>query len=411
VERVTKEDALMTRRWTRSIAPLLAGLTGLCLVAGPAGAAGEREIARRMHDRLVGVPPDTGTLDLMEQRLLDGDPAGAADLAMAHPVFYSSTLVRWATPWSNEEQSAFEDFNDFTALVVGTIRDRHPFGEVLWADRAYVGANGVVGAGYEQDSNEHYRQLQDDRVDLSRTDLFVEMPQSQLPGSVLNPADTAGLMTTRAGAKAYFSAGTNRAMFRFTSMNFLCRDLEDLQDNTRPADRIRQDVTRSPGGDSRIFVNTCLGCHSGMDPMAGAFAYYEWDKGDEEDPDDGRLVYTRGDVQEKYGINANVFPFGYVTVDDRWDNFWREGPRSNLGWSDALPGGGYGAKSLGQELAGSRAFAVCQVQKVFRQVCFREPSGDAEHAVVEGIATTFQGSGQDLKQVFADVAYYCASNE
>lgn len=401
----------MTRRLTRSTVVWVVCLAGLGLGAGSAAAQGEREIARRMHDRLVGVPPDGPTLDAMEGRLLANDPRGAAGLAMDHPVFYSSTLVRWATPWSNEEQSAFEDFNDFTALIVGTIRDRHPFGEVLWEDRAYVGANGVVGVGYEQDSNAHYRQLQDDRIDLSRTDLFREVPQSQLPQSPLAPEDTAGVMTTRAAAKAFFSAGTNRAMFRFTSMNFLCRDLEDLQDNTRPADRIRQDVTRSPGGDSRIFVNTCLGCHSGMDPMAGAFAYYEWDPGNEEDENDGRLVYTRGTVQEKYGINANVFPFGYVTTDDRWDNYWREGPRSNLGWSDSLPGGGYGAKSLGRELAGSRAFSVCQVEKVFRQVCFRRPSGAAEHTVVEDIATTFETSGQDLKQVFADVAYYCASNE
>ena len=39
-------------------------------------------------------------------------------------------------------------------------------------------------------------------------------------------------------------------MWRFTAMNYLCRDMEALKDTSRPTDRIRQDVNRSPGGDS-----------------------------------------------------------------------------------------------------------------------------------------------------------------
>ena len=56
--------------------------------------------------------------------------------------------------------------------------------------------------------------------------------------------------------------GTNRAQFRFTMINHLCHDMETVMDNTRPTDRIRQDVARTPGGDSRIFLNNCVGCHS-----------------------------------------------------------------------------------------------------------------------------------------------------
>jgi len=40
----------------------------------------------------------------------------------------------------------------------------------------------------------------------------------------------------------------------------------------------RQDVSRSPGGDSRLFLNNCIACHSGMDPMTQAFAYYDYDE-------------------------------------------------------------------------------------------------------------------------------------
>ena len=115
---------------------------------------------------------------------------------------------------------------------------------------------------------------------------------------------TAGVMTTRAAAEAFFIAGTNRAMFRFTLMNHMCRDMEQVQDTTRPPDRIRQDVSRSPGGDSRVFLNNCIGCHSGMDPMAQAFAYYDWDE------TAGRIVYTPGVVRPKYFNNDTTFAPG-----------------------------------------------------------------------------------------------------
>ena len=59
-------------------------------------------------------------------------------------------------------------------------------------------------------------------------------------------------------------------------INYMCDDLQTIEDITRPPDRIRQDPSRSPGGDSRVFLNTCIGCHSGMDALAGAFAYYNF---------------------------------------------------------------------------------------------------------------------------------------
>jgi hypothetical protein len=89
-------------------------------------------------------------------------------------------------------------------------------------------------------------------------------------------------------------------------MNFLCRDMEQLHDITLFVDRICQDVTRSPGGDSQIFHTTCAGCHTGMDPMTGAFAYFDWDA------TQMRVVHTPGQVRPKYRQNANVFPYGYI---------------------------------------------------------------------------------------------------
>jgi hypothetical protein len=212
---------------------------------------------------------------------------------------------------------------------------------------------------------------------------------------------TAGIMTTRAAAEAFFIAGTNRAMFRFTLLNHLCNDLEQLKDITRSPDRIRQDVSRSPGGDSRIFLNACIGCHSGMDPMAQAFAYYNFDAGS------ARLQYTPGVAQPKYLINADNFTYGYVTPDDHWDNYWRSGANSLLGWDSNLPGSGSGAKSLGVELAGSRAFAACQVKKAFRTVCLRVPGNAADHGQVDAMVVDFMAGNYNMKTVFAEAAVYC----
>jgi hypothetical protein len=266
---------------------------------------------------------------------------------------------------------------------------------VLYGDILYIG-NGV-SPGYENDSNAHYEEME--RLGTNLATALQRVNQSSVTG--LPSAATAGVITSRAASQAFFIDGTNRAMFRFTMLNHLCRDLEQVQDSTRPPDRIRQDVSRSPGGDSRIFLNNCIACHSGMDPMAQAFAHYDFDE------NAGHLVYTPGEVQPKYFNNADNFRPGYVTPDDSWDNYWRAGPNSLLGWSSALPGRGSGAKSLGEELAGSDAFARCQVEKVFRNVCFRAPSDSADRVRVESMVGSFRGNGYKLKRVFAEAATYC----
>jgi hypothetical protein len=234
-------------------------------------------------------------------------------------------------------------------------------------------------------------------VDLKAT--LVKGTQTGVYGTP--SAAVAGLITTRAAAAAFFVNGTNRAMFRFTMINQFCHDMETLMDTTRPSDGIRQDVARSPGGDSRLFLNNCVGCHSGMDPMAQAFAYYNFDA------TAGQMVYTPGQVQPKYLINATNFPFGFVTPDDSWSNRWRTGPNTVLGWSSALKGSGNGAATLGQELASSSTFAQCQVTKVFQAVCFRAPLSSTDLATVAALTSSFKTGGYNLKTVFQQTAAAC----
>jgi hypothetical protein len=358
--------------------------------------AGAREQARRIHDRLAGVPASESVLAQMATDIAGGDPQAAAYIAMSDKNFYNVTLKNFAAPWTNRAQSVFVPLNDYTATVIGMVRDDVDFREVLHGDILYV-SNAPGAPAYSSSNNNHYAYLDDHDIDLQAT--LTQTTQSSLTG--LPAAATAGVITTRAAAEAFFIAGTNRAMFRFTMLNHLCRDLDTVMDTTLPPDRIRQDVSRSPGGDSRIFLNNCIGCHSGMDPLAQAFAYYNFDAAS------GSLQYTEGQVQPKYLINSDNFKPGYVTTDDHWDNYWRHGINQQLDWSSSLPGSGDGAKSMGWELANSDAFADCQVKKVFKAVCFREPGNAADRSAVSSIAAAFKSGGYRMKQVFADVAVYC----
>ncbi len=95
--------------------------------------AGPREQAKRMHDRLVGVPPSSAVLDSMTTKIQNGDTVGAAYEAMENPAFYNTTLKDFSTPWTNREGSVYSDLNDFSATVIGMIRDEVPFTEVLSA--------------------------------------------------------------------------------------------------------------------------------------------------------------------------------------------------------------------------------------------------------------------------------------
>jgi hypothetical protein len=233
--------------------------------------------------------------------------------------------------------------------------------------------------------------------------------------------DPGGVMTTRAAGLSFYKDGTNRAVFRYTLMNFMCRDLEQVKDTSRVPDRIRQDVSRSPGGDSSLFLNGCIGCHSGMDPLAGAYAYYEWNANEQGDGTDlGSLVYSttiqhdlKADppIKHKYLINANNFPYGYITRDDSWKNYWRAGPNSNLGWAGNTDGSvvsGNGINSMNTELANTEAFAQCQVEKVYTHVCLQPPI-DTHQSALDTIRANFM-TGHNLKNVFASTAALCSGD-
>lgn len=409
IETYQQQEAKQNRFLPVVIISLLAVF--LVIVSSSNAHAGGRDQAKRIHDRLAGVPPTAATLDAMETLIIAGNPTAAADIALANPDFYRVTLKNFITPWTNEEQTVFAPLNDYTATVIGIVKDNLDFREILSGpvyngNILYTATTGGL-TPYSRTDNDHYSEMDDQNVDL-QADLT---RTTQTSASTLNlPAGApAGIMSTRQGARAFLIDGTNRAMFRFTLLNHLCTDLEQIKDTTRSPDRVRQDVSRSPGGDSRIYMNACVGCHAGMDPMTQALASYNYVY--TTDMETGQLDYTAGAVQPKNTINSNNFEFGYVTQNDGWDNYWRAGPNSVLGWDWAAPGStpgsGTGAASMGRELADSFAFAQCQVKKVFKNVCLRDPVDEFDRDQIDIMISNFKTGGYKLKDVFAESAVYC----
>ena len=398
--RISATPSLVARAVRATICAGALALAGAnALAAGP-----NADQATRIYNRIAGIPPSAAQL---AQMTAAGDAVSAALIATNDPAFFNNTIRNLAAPWTNRDQSVFVPLNDYTATVIGMVKDNVPFNTLLSADLVYIADSAAGVPAYSASNNAMYDALDTNNVDLSVH--LVSSTQSALSG--IPAAATAGVMTTRGAASAFFINGTNRAMFRFTMLNHLCNDLQLVMDITRPPDRIRQDVTRSPGGASTLFLTNCIGCHSGMDPMAQAFAYYNFTATDPTTTDTtGQIVYTAGQVQPKYHINNTNFPQGFNTMDDAWENRWRTGPNYILGWSATLPGSGNGAKSLGTELENSATFASCQVTRVFKDVCLRAPNSSADFTQVNSMISSFQSHNYSLRQVFAEGAAYCMGN-
>ena len=154
--------------WARSLFQLLAvGLLGFGLAS--TANAGPREQAKRIHDRLAGVPPSATVLQSMQDDIVGGGgPIAAAFTAMDNPSFYNVTLKNFAAPWTNRAQSVFVPLNDYIATVVGLVRDDDTIGfdQILYGDVIYVGNAGLGLPPYSNNNNNHYEEMENRGLDM-----------------------------------------------------------------------------------------------------------------------------------------------------------------------------------------------------------------------------------------------------
>ena len=168
-------------RLTRSLAAI-----SLSFCALSSAHADERDQAKRIHDRLAGVPPTETVLETMRMAIANdpvNGPMTAANTAMLNPNFYTVTLKNFAAPWTNRDQSVFVPLNDYITLVMGLVRDSdtYPFTDILTSDRLYIGSG--ISPLPSVSNNTHYESLEQAMLDPAfdpQTDLTETTQSSTL---------------------------------------------------------------------------------------------------------------------------------------------------------------------------------------------------------------------------------------
>ncbi len=387
-----------------------------------------RAKAVNMFEKITGGYPVAADLDLINQVAAEievSDYLGAAQLLVEHPQFYVTNLRSWFKGWVNRDFLSTVPFNDSVALMMGLVRDNRPFNEVLSTDRYYVINKTMPGfttvADYSPRNNNMFADAENSQslnslhlaLQESTQIATVFAPQAitnndgvlqrthNAAGSVNAAIDVAGLITTRNFGENFLLDGTNRRVFRYLAVNFLCKDLEDLSDVTRSDAFVGRDVERVVGGDPAIYSQTCRGCHAGQDALRGAFA-----KLDYVNNDGGLLIKNPNNaISQKYARNTFYFPQGHVTSTDSWTNLWSEGKNSTLGWSG--PNTGVGPKSLGAYLANSNQFSICMAKRVFERFCNMSTSTDGAVQIISEESINFKNDGYKFKNLVSKVASRC----
>jgi len=377
------------------------------LMAGLAQSAiaDEKGQAIRIHNRLTCEPPTDAVLEQMTDLIKIGKSEEAANLAIQNRGFLECTVKQWCAIQTNADRKFDVKLNDYCATVIGAVRDDKPFGDLLSADIIYVAdpdPSKYLGKGplpaYDPANNAQYEFLETKGLNLA--DVLVEKKQSEVSGV----AQTSGLLTTRAFGEAYLTAGTNRRAVRYSMLNFLCNDLEQMSDTSRPDAMVGRDVERDPGGDATTYNNRCKGCHAGQDFFRGAWAFYDFDETAK------KIKYTPGIVAGKYNINGDSFPTGYQTTDDRWMNNWTVGQNARFGWPEDLKGGN-GVASFGKMLAKTAGFNTCMAKSTYKTVCASEGESEREKKIISELADDFKVSNQNLKTLFVKTALRCQIGE
>jgi hypothetical protein len=120
--------------------------------------AGPREQALQIHNRIAGVLPSEAVLLDMVSEIEANDVPGAVSIAMENEAFYSVTLKNLATPWTNRDRTVFAPLNDYTATIIGMVRDDADFRTALYDDVIYTSNAGGLSP-YSNSNNNHYEEI------------------------------------------------------------------------------------------------------------------------------------------------------------------------------------------------------------------------------------------------------------
>lgn len=395
--------------------------------------------ASEIFERLTGTktPIYNPLLKQMEERLNLHDPVSAAALVTEHPMFYNITVRNFANKMSNRDETIAAPLNDFTATVIGGVRDNISAKELLYGNFFYQGdpSKAAVPSDDVDDilrSNNHYESLDLASYDLKsvlmkRKQIVLKASSSNgnfstnnnninnITFEAVDNSWASGLLTTRQWAAAHMVAGTNRRAVEFALREFTCTPIENSADSSGPEDVIGRDIDRNPGGSRAKFTTSCRACHTILDGFKGAFAFMTFSNGfmkhsalvpnstnnnlDEDTSVAMRIHPDAAGVSRKMNHNEDAYINGKVLRDDNWVNNANSGTnRTNFGWTRTS---GKGTADFGKALAESKAFPRCMAKRVFFTVCKRE-ADSKDDAFIKRVAEEFSSAERNynIKYLF-----------
>lgn len=393
----------------------------------------EMEKAALLYKRLAGVSTSLANpiISDMATDIANGNLIGAAARATETREFLNITVRDFAARMSTREETVNAPLNDFIATVIGVTRDNTNAKQLLSGDFLYEGdlSKAAVSKNRIQDmalSNRHFEELAAGRFDIGDV-LIKKSPQVLFNGNMnAEPAtalvpnnDAAGILTSRAFMEAHATAGTNRRLVEYTFREFLCVPMEKWADSEGPDNYVGRDIDRFPAGDHNKYTTSCRSCHSVMDSLRGAFAFYTFKNGfvkntlvmnrqpaddiDDDTPGTVVQVYTGTNVVTKMNHNEHTSPEGHmITTDTFLNQATNTSNSSYFGWDPAKLSG-KGVKEFGEMVANSEAFPFCMAKRVYRSVCKREPAS-IDKQLLEKAANDFKSANFSFKKLFQTIA-------
>ncbi len=375
-------------------------------------------VAQFLHLRLAGVrgSPTDETIKKMVAALRKGEKANAALIATNATNFIDLTVRDFASKMSTREGITTTPLNDFIATVMGTVRDNKSAKLLLNGDQIYAFSNALSDSVVNSTmltSNTHY--TTNDGVNKTLSTGLVAVKQS-VPSPTgtgrLDHPDAAGLLTTRNYMETHIFQGTNRRAVEYAFKVFLCTPIDAWASTTNPDSHIGRDIGREPVEE---YNNKCKGCHTGMDALRPAAAYYDFKQTDPATKA-GYVEYRKqyytdaGHTQEdiasttsgavgtfvapKYRRGNEIFPGGFIVKNNSWVNY---ADQNLFGWNGATSG--TGMKDFGAMLANSEGFPKCMAKRVFKTVC-GEDIDPANTGLVDKLAIQFKQSNYNLRTLF-----------
>lgn len=345
----------------------------------------EEVYVQKLMNKLTGsgLPFNSPKLKRMAKMVEQGKYFEVALLGTEEKGFLSVRVKNFSSPFTNKDYSYLEPFNDLQALIIGLTRDGADARELLTGDLRYQAHPRHYLPAVSRSENLHYSQFEALQLDL-QNDLIKITPQW-----AHNETGT-GAFTTRSWAKVNYDGGTNRRALRNAFDLFMCAPIENWKTRGVPDFYVRRDISRSPGGKPSDYQNVCKTCHSIMDGMSGAFSKMDFIQ--------ESLFFSPSEVRPKYNQNENIYPEGYVTIDDSFENLMTYNPGLNFGFRTKLKG--QGLADFANMLAQSRGFSRCLVQKVFYETCGLSLS-QQNSELLESMTDDFENEGRNLRVLFA----------